>query len=101
MKSGVAQKVLSTAVALVAIALLILGSRRYYTVRYDKAPDLSKVVTGGPQAGPAPMVQSATQEISDRDLVENATFTGVTRLGEDLYFTYDPSQPRGKQACPT
>jgi len=101
MKTGAVQKILSTAVALAAIALLILGSRRHYAVRYDKPPDLSNIAIGGPPSAQMPQAKTVTQDIGDRDLVENATFTGVTRVGDSLYFTYDPSEPRGKQACPT
>ena len=39
--------------------------------------------------------------LSDRQLVEDATFTGVARIGPKLFSTYDRSQPRGKKACPT
>ena len=40
-------------------------------------------------------------QLTDRDLVADATFTGVARIGGKLYSTYDRSQPRGKRACPT
>ena len=37
----------------------------------------------------------------DYQLVENATFTGVVRKEGRLYYTYDPTKPRGKRSCPT
>ncbi len=41
------------------------------------------------------------QEITDRELVIDTTFTGVVREGSALHFTYDRSKPAGKRACPT
>ena len=39
--------------------------------------------------------------LSERQLVVDATFSGVTRKGGKLYSTYDRLQARGKKACPT
>ncbi|HOW98366.1 MAG TPA: hypothetical protein P5567_07035 [Kiritimatiellia bacterium] len=41
------------------------------------------------------------ERITDRQLVEDATFSGVLRREGRLFSTYDRSQVRGKQACPT
>jgi hypothetical protein len=43
----------------------------------------------------------AFTRISDRQLVEDATFSGVLRKGDRLYSTYDRAVPKGKRACPT
>ncbi|MCK5558719.1 MAG: hypothetical protein KAJ01_10085, partial [Candidatus Hydrogenedentes bacterium] len=40
-------------------------------------------------------------KISERELVEDATFTGVVRKGNELQSTYDRSEPKGKRLCPT
>lgn len=39
--------------------------------------------------------------ISEKQLVEDATFSGVVRRSARLYTTYDRSEPRGKRPCPT
>lgn len=40
--------------------------------------------------------------VTDIDLAEDATFTGVIRKEGKLYSTYDRmAPPRGKRACPT
>ncbi|MBP7829228.1 MAG: hypothetical protein KA248_04850 [Kiritimatiellae bacterium] len=41
------------------------------------------------------------ERIADRQLVVDATFSGVLRRDGRLFSTYDRSQVRGKQACPT
>ncbi|MEW6747392.1 MAG: hypothetical protein AB1486_32070 [Planctomycetota bacterium] len=41
------------------------------------------------------------QAVSEFQLVEDTTFTGVTRRDGRLYSTYDRSKPAGKRACPT
>ncbi len=43
----------------------------------------------------------AYTRVSDADLVVDSTFTGVVRERGRLYSTYDRTQPRGKQLCPT
>lgn len=39
--------------------------------------------------------------VTDRQMVVDATFGGVTRRNARLYSTYDRSAPQGKRACPT
>ncbi len=41
------------------------------------------------------------ETISEFELTEDATFSGVRRLFGRLYSTYDRSKPRGKRLCPT
>lgn len=41
------------------------------------------------------------ERIAERQLVVDATFSGVLRRDGRLFSTYDRSQARGKQACPT
>jgi len=106
MRNGWVQKVLSACVVLIALALLFLGSHRYYQVYKDPTLEESKETLDDGSSLSLPSGMTAlskpeTKAISDRELVENATFTGVTRTGDNLFFTYDPSKPRGKQACPT
>ncbi|MCX8037026.1 MAG: hypothetical protein N3D11_08265 [Candidatus Sumerlaeia bacterium] len=100
------QTLLSAMGLVVALALLAIGRFVSHPVALDPAiespPVIPEFTEDGqiktPEGGGRAAVPSA---ISDRELVINATFTGITRIGETLFFTYDPSQPRGKQACPT
>lgn len=39
--------------------------------------------------------------VTDRQMVVDTTFGGVTRRNARLYSTYDRSAPQGKRACPT
>ena len=41
------------------------------------------------------------ERIPDRQLVVDATFSGVLRREGRLFSTYDRSRVRGKQTCPT
>jgi hypothetical protein len=43
----------------------------------------------------------AVKRISERQLLVDATFTGVVRRNGRLVSTYDRTQPRGKRPCPT
>lgn len=80
------QKGAAVAVLIAAFVLLILGIFCTRKV-YDAQTEAVGVV--------------AFIKLSDRNLVVDATFTGVERRNGRLYSTYDRSQPRGKQACPT
>jgi hypothetical protein len=40
-------------------------------------------------------------EISEYQLVEDATFSGTIRKWGRLFSTYDRTVPKGKMACPT
>lgn len=95
-----------------ALALLVLGGGRAYQVYQNPAlqPPAGESVTlptgetlTVPESQPdEPSFPKLTAlSISDSQLVENATFTGVIRSDHLLYFTYDPTKPRGRQACPT
>lgn len=42
-----------------------------------------------------------TETISDREMIEDATWAGVTRRKGRLYSTYDRSAPPTNRACPT
>ena len=61
-----------------------------------RAPPLALPTEPKPAAPPV-----ALGPISDFALIENATFTGVTRKEGKLFFTYDPARKHGKQSCPT
>jgi hypothetical protein len=108
-QSAIYQKVLSWAMLVVALALLYAGSRCFHQVYYDPtaeppaavaAPTIENSPDGETFTIPAPP-KPLFEQISDSDLVANATFTGVVRRDGRLYWTYDPSQKQGKQACPT
>ncbi len=106
MKNPHLQNVLSAIGLIVALALLVVGRFVSHPVSLDPTiespPVIPEFTEDGqvktPEGSERPAVPPA---ISDRELVVNATFTGVTRIGDTLFFTYDPSRPRGKQACPT
>jgi hypothetical protein len=72
-----------------AVLFLVLGAVRTYKVYDNDDNDFAAfgVLT--------------FNKVSDRHLVEDATFSGVVWKGDKLYSTYDRMQPRGKKACPT
>jgi hypothetical protein len=73
-----------------SVAFLVVGSNRSHRVIGEDAEELAELL------GFVPF-----KLISDQELVIDATFTGVVRRGKMLVSTYDRSQPRKKQACPT
>ena len=80
------RKGLTVAALLVAILFLLIGSRRTYKV-YDSSNESVGLV--------------GVRRISDRQMVIDTTFSGVTRKGRKLYSTYDRNVTGGKRACPT
>ena len=73
--------------ALLAVAaLLTIGATRHYKV-YDQDTEDFGIKT--------------FHRVSDREVVIDATFSGIARVGTTLYSTYDRTQVRGKRACPT
>lgn len=88
MKGSVLQKIIASALLLAALVMLGVGAARTHKV-YDEKDAFADfgLVT--------------FTRISDRQLVEDATFTGVMQKGGKLYSTYDRSAPRGKRMCPT
>lgn len=86
MRKPVVQKWLFIVAALVAVVLLLIGGRRTYKVYDADTEDFGLVVF---------------HRISDRQLVIDATFSGVTRRGRKLYSTYDRTEARAKRTCPT
>ncbi|MEW6072874.1 MAG: hypothetical protein AB1726_09835 [Planctomycetota bacterium] len=72
-------------------AMIVIGSSRTRQIRVENADELAELM-----AGIAPY-----EEIGERELLIDATFTGVVRRDGFLYSTYDRSQPLGKRACPT
>ncbi len=86
MKRPVVQKVLAACVLIAALALILISSARVYKV-YDADADDWGMRT--------------FHKIGERDLVEDATFTGVIRKGAELLSTYDRTKPKVKRLCPT
>ncbi len=100
-----------------ALVLLAIGSQRAYTVYPDpnlkvplppvSEPNFTEPNFAEPSFAPPkpfippPLPPPSEYHFSDRQLVENTTFTGVVRKEDKLYLTYDASQKRGKRACPT
>ncbi len=104
-------KILASGLAAVALALLVAGACRSYTLHPD--PDLqvdlppvsepvfidpSKPV---PPKAPPPPPMPAEVAMSDIQILENTTFTGVVRKENQLYYNYNPLVKRGKRGCPT
>lgn len=83
------QKTIAATLVLAALAMALTGFFRSYKV-YDKKDDAF-----------AEFGMLTFSRLNDRQLVEDATFTGVARVGEKLFSTYDRTAPRGKKACPT
>ncbi len=86
MQRRTVEKLVSGVLLLVACVLLAAGATWKHRV-YDADSDDWGLVT--------------FTRLSDKDLVIDATFGGVTRESGKLYSTYDRSQPRTKRACPT
>ena len=85
MKNQRLQKILLFAVVLAALALLAIGSLKKHAI-------LDHVQ----EAAAAPL------KISDKQLIVDATFSGVQRKDGKLVSTYDRAAPKqGKQDCPT
>lgn len=80
------ERIFQIILGLIAAAFLIAGSYREHKV-YDKSEQefgLRKYT-----------------DISEYQLVEDATFSGTIRKWGELYSTYNRTAPKGKMACPT
>jgi hypothetical protein len=86
MRNAKYNKLLVITALVVALAFLVVGNVRVHEVYDAEAEEWGLV---------------AFVKISERELIEDATFTGVVRKAEKLYSTYDRTQPRGKRLCPT
>ncbi|MCP4643953.1 MAG: hypothetical protein GY851_26155 [bacterium] len=73
---------------LIAIGLIVGGARVSYEVHDD---DEMAAAFG----------LDTYTEVSERELVIDATFSGVTRRDGKLYSTYDRALGAVKRACPT
>jgi hypothetical protein len=103
--------VLAGAGLVAALALLIVGSMRVYSVLPD--PDLRAAMPPSeppmfdpynpapPGFIPPPKPAKTIDQLTDLEMVEHATFTGIRRQGDRFYLTYDPTQKKGKRSCPT
>jgi hypothetical protein len=80
----------SVLVLALSATLLFLGQRTTHDVRLMDAQELAELL------GVEPF-----DTISDRQLLIDATFTGVVRRDGWLYSTYDRTAPPMKRACPT
>ncbi len=105
MKHSTYQKILSWAALVLALTLLYAGRRHIHQVFYDRTAEpgtqFVPPTLSWPGGAPPPKIKPIFEEIGDSALVANATFTGVVRKGDNLYWTYDPSKKQGKQPCPT
>lgn len=79
-------KVAGAGVAAAAVALILAGTGRMRTVY---------------EPGTGEFVSDTATNLPDRQLVVDATFSGVKRNGGRLESTYDRHAPPGKRACPT
>ena len=87
MKRERLRKRLGMAMLILAVALFLIGARRTHKA-YDTDMAGFGILT--------------YQRISERQLVEDATFSGVMPKDGRLVSTYDRSLPKlGKRACPT
>ncbi len=80
------RRCLAAAIAAAAVCLLAAGIVRKHKV-YE------------PDAGQFGLLRF--YNISEPQLVIDATFSGVLRKASKLYSAYDRSAPRGKRTCPT
>ena len=88
MKPGLVQRIVTAAAIVTAMLLLAVGLWRTHKV-YDRKDAFAEFGL------------LTFTRLPDRNLVVDATFTGVQRTGDKLYSTYDRLAPRGKKACPT
>jgi hypothetical protein len=106
------QTVLAVGVLAVAIGFLAVGTRRVHPVTFDPAQGSPPVIIARPDAFnpggpgtppilPPPPPLPSEHQLTEAQLVENATFAGVARREGKLYFTYNPLEQRGKRSCPT
>jgi len=105
------QKTLSWAVLALAVVLLYFGLQCYYEIYPQETPrspepQLVESPFGQPMiaelsVGAPSKAEPLPGQISDLELVANATFAGVVRRDGNLYWTYDPAKKQGKQPCPT
>ena len=83
------RKSVASCLLIAALALMAFGSVRTHKVYDAKDDDFAEFGL------------LTFARIGGRDLVIDATFTGVVRKDGRLYSTYDRTKPRGKKACPT
>lgn len=84
----VGNKFVAWSLIVISIAFMILGLLSSHSVYADKS-----LVDAG--------LLQISQEISEIELVEDATFSGVESYMGELCSTYDRSKPKTKEACPT
>lgn len=80
------QKTLTVIAVIAALVMLLVGGRRTHKVYADEADEFGLITF---------------QRISEREIIEDATFSGVRREGKKLITTYDRSAPQAKRSCPT
>ena len=110
-KQSIIEKSSASIFVAVAVALAIVGLGRSYEVWQKPAeesasavnvqgtslelpPGMADPFSAPPGLGPPPKKKETVQDISDLQLVVEATRTGVTREEDKLYFT-------GAQKCKT
>ena len=86
MAHGRTKKAVAAVVLVLSVCMLAMGTRQKIKA-YETGADEFGLQTWTPVTG--------------RQLVEDATFGGVTRKDDRLFSTYDRLKPRGKVACPT
>ncbi len=82
------RKTISVVLLILAVAFVVIGVLREHKV-------LDSVAVA------AEFGIVTYQNISEKQLVEDATFAGTVRRDGELRSTYDRSVERGKKACPT
>lgn len=102
-------QVTATVCLSLAAAFIAMGSQRSHHIKPDPNAKFEPPPMSAPGfapfdpthlPAPKPLPPEAAL-IDDWTMVANTTFTGVTRQDDVLYYTYDPSKPRGKRSCPT
>jgi hypothetical protein len=79
-------RIIQVILGLLAVGFLVAGNYREHKV-YDKSDKEYGLRT--------------YTDISEYQLVEDATFSGTIRKWGELFSTYDRAAPKGKMACPT
>jgi hypothetical protein len=105
------RKVLAGAGLVMALVLMVVGSMRVYSVLPD--PDLASRMPPSAPPGfdplnpelpiylPPSTPAKTINPLTDLEIIEHATFTGLRLQDGRFYLTYDSSQKKGKRSCPT
>jgi hypothetical protein len=101
------RRVVAIGVCATAVASVIAGALRTHTTIYEQPVTVNApaIVTPGgvklPTTTRTLPPKIITETVAERQLVIDATFTGVLLKDGKLMTQYDRTKPGGRRACPT